>query len=362
MSYLYNASSVPVSGDISLATSIPTGTGATARTLRAHFTDMIFAADYGVQANGTTDDTTAWTNAFNAAAGSNKYIVMAPPGVSVISSITIPVGITLMGSPTNSYQGNSVTTLLGSVLKKTSGTSPAITMSASTVGNDNRGCGMSNIALIGDGTHDGVLVAAAIPFFFNHCHFTGCNSAINGQYGTIFVDHCTFAYNTLGIWNTTDSRITNCGFNGNTNAIQFDSGANDNIVSHNKIEFNTGNGIQVDTTEDNVLSCNVIDSNTASNIRWTNNRNGVINGNVLRNFADFVTMTGNHLFLSGNTDTVVVGNSTKFDATTGTTPVNAVGGGANTSVIMVGNTWRGHSGSTAINASVTGLTTTGNLT
>jgi len=89
---------------------------------------------------------------------------------------------------------------------------------------------------------------------------------------------------------------------------------------------------------------------------------GVIVGNIMRNLADSVTMSGNHLFLSGNTDTVVSGNSTKFDATTGTTPVNAVGGGANTSVIMMGNAWRGHSGSTAINAGVTGLTTTGNLT
>jgi hypothetical protein len=363
MSYLYNIPSLPLSGDASLATQVPTGTGATARTMRARFGDVIWAADFGVTANGSTNDTTAWGNAFTAATGSGKYIVMAPAGVSIISSITIPTGVTLVGAaPTNSYLGGTVTTLLGSVLKKTSGTSAAITMSATSVASDNRGGGLANIALIGDGTHDGVLCAAAIPFIFDRCIFTSCNSAINGQYATIFVANCTFSYNSLGIWNVTDSRITHSGFNGNTNGIQLDSGANDNIISHCKIEFNSGNGIQVDTTEDNVISANIVDSNGASNIRWTNNRNGVINGNIMRNFADQVTMSGNHLYLSGNTETAVSGNSTKFDATTGTTPVNAVGGGANTSIIMIGNSWRGHSGSTAINASVTGLTTTGNLT
>jgi hypothetical protein len=221
---------------------------------------------------------------------------------------------------------------------------------------------MVDMAIIGDSTHHGVTLALGIPFYFRDCVFTQCNAGIEGNtfasggFPTAVIEGCVFAANTLGVWNVGDSRIQNCFINGNSShGIQLDSGAQDNIITHNKIEFNGGNGVVADSTEDNVISNNIIDSNGASNIRWTNNRNGVICGNTIRNFADQVTMSGNHLFLSGNTDTAVIGNSTKFGATTGTTPVNAVGGGANTSVIMFGNSWRGHSGSTAINASVTGL-------
>src|SRR5882672_6874764 len=200
MSYLYNVNNQPVTGDISTATTIPTGTGATARSLRAHFGDVIYAADFGVLANNSTDDTAAWANAFSAATGTTKYTVIAPAGVSLISTITIPTGVTLRGAArNNSYVFTSTpTTLLGSVLKKTSGSNSAILTSTSTVGsNDDRGTGMVDMAVIGDGTHHGVTLALGIPFYFTNCTFTGCNAAIEGNttasggFATAVIDGCS---------------------------------------------------------------------------------------------------------------------------------------------------------------------------
>ena len=183
--------------------------------MRARFGDVIWATDFGVLANGSSNDTAAWGNAFTAATGTGKYIVMAPAGVSIITTITIPTGVTVMGvARTNSYLGAAPTTLLGTVFKSTGASNSAILTSTATVSLDDRGTGLINCSLIGDGTHHGCTLANGIPFYFYGCTFTHCNAGIEGNttnvgagFATIFVDNCSFAYNTIGVWNVGDSRI-----------------------------------------------------------------------------------------------------------------------------------------------------------
>lgn len=356
MSYLYNVNSLPVGGDLSTGTVIPTGTGATSRTLRARIGDVIYAADFGVQANGSSDDTTAWTNAFNAAVGTTKYVVMAPAGVSIISTITIPVGVTLVGvAPPCSYpHASPITTALGSVLKKTSGSNSAVLTAASNGAQENRGCGMMNMTLIGDGTHHGVTLGLGIPFHFRNCVFINCNAAIEGNtnasggFPSPFVQNCQFALNAIGIWNVGDARIEGCGFNGNsTNGMQFDAGAQDNIISGCRIEFNQ-QGMQVGACEDMMICHNEFDSNTSNGLVMNGALSSVISSNIFRSQTS--SMTGTHLSLTGCTDVTVIGNTTRMWAGQ-TSPTFSVVLATNNSVVMFGNSWRGHTGSTAVSGS-----------
>lgn len=93
----------------------------------------------GAVANGVTDDTAAWAAALNAA-GLSGGIVVAPNGVSVVSGITIPANVMVIGYNAESYgasasgelaysAGNG-STVNGSVIQATSGATIIITMAA----------------------------------------------------------------------------------------------------------------------------------------------------------------------------------------------------------------------------------------
>lgn len=96
---------VPVSGDYpaSLVPFTQAGTGAVASTVDAKLKQIINLADYGVKADGVTDDTAAVQAAFNALVPTTSgpgnsavgnYIIYAPKGTILLSSTIAPANST----------------------------------------------------------------------------------------------------------------------------------------------------------------------------------------------------------------------------------------------------------------------------
>jgi len=91
---------------------IQAGTGATTRTVESKLRDVVSVKDFGAVGNGIVDDTTAIQTALN----SGKRYIFVPEGNFLITSLTLPDGVCLIGSA--SYN---------SVLTCTSVTATAIT-------------------------------------------------------------------------------------------------------------------------------------------------------------------------------------------------------------------------------------------
>jgi hypothetical protein len=71
--------------------------GTTARTLAARFADVLTPYDFGAVGNGTTDDTTAFQTAMNAAATAGALLNLPPGTYRIRSQLTIPSGLTMSG-------------------------------------------------------------------------------------------------------------------------------------------------------------------------------------------------------------------------------------------------------------------------
>lgn len=96
---------------------IQSGDGAVARTAQDKLREVISAADFGVDATGTTNSTAALTSALNAAAGK---VLELPPGTIVVDQVTIPANTTVRGhSGMLSTIRRSATTSLNSLLAVT---------------------------------------------------------------------------------------------------------------------------------------------------------------------------------------------------------------------------------------------------
>lgn len=72
------------------------GTGATSRSVQSKLSDIVSVLDYGAKCDGSTDDTTKFTNALNSF-GSNGGTLLLPPGTCIVSSISAPIGVTVAG-------------------------------------------------------------------------------------------------------------------------------------------------------------------------------------------------------------------------------------------------------------------------
>ena len=75
----------------SLVGNTASGTGAIATTVQSKLRESVSVKDFGAVGNGTTDDTTAFTNALN----SGALKIIAPSGSYLIDTISIPSKVTL---------------------------------------------------------------------------------------------------------------------------------------------------------------------------------------------------------------------------------------------------------------------------
>lgn len=119
--------------------------------------------------------------------------------------------------------------------------------------------------------------------------------------------------NNNGVINPVDSRFTNCTVNANHgNGFVLLAGANDNVISESKIEWNEAFGIAINgTAYNNVICSNVIDRNSSAGITVAPSAgNTTITTNVLRrNGATASGVNSTNIYLN-NCPNVIVSNNT----------------------------------------------------
>lgn len=116
-----------------------------------------------------------------------------------------------------------------------------------------------------------------------NCTFIGFDIAINGNYKSVFVESCNIHYNNEGVRNCVDSRILNNTINANDKyGINLQSGANDNIIDSNKVEWNGIYHISMYQCVNNVISNNIFDRSTQQALRMGQVSKTTITGNLFR--------------------------------------------------------------------------------
>ena len=142
------------------------------------------------------------------------------------------------------------------------------------------------------------------------CYF---RQGINGNYKQAFITECNLHNNTNAIINIVDSRVTNNTINNNRgNGVLLQAGANDNIITDNKIEWNTLYGVNAYNADHLVVTNNVIDRSGKSGIYIGGNlsANSVYTNNVLRrNGAESTGADSSNIQINGSYNSLVISNN-----------------------------------------------------
>lgn len=142
------------------------------------------------------------------------------------------------------------------------------------------------------------------------CYF---GNGINGNYKQAFITECNIHNNTNGIFNIVDSRVTNNTINNNTgNAIQLQAGANDNIITENKIEWNSLYGVNAYNADHLVVTNNIIDRCGKSGfyIGGSLSANSIYANNMLRrNGAESTGADSSNIQINGAYNNLVISNN-----------------------------------------------------
>ena len=345
-------------------------------------TGLLIARNYGVVADGSTDDTAAWGTVFSAASTGYPTAVLAPAGISMTTGITVPAGVTLVGQANCDYplnNGAAFVTGGGSVLKKISGSNALVTMNGANLSNANglatlQGSGLTNMTLLGAYGSAGVVQQATRTAlcYLIRCTITNFTTAFDGSvtsgYAWAIIEGCCIMSNGNAIVDLVDSRVINNFIAGNSGTGFISSSGADTVIMGNKIEFNGQHGVYITGGDNMQVVNNNFDECGYNAVNWTNSTNGICSGNCIRRSGSAATAGSTydaHFYLSGNTDLVVIGNITRvlnIQNTTTPAPNYCLAGGTNTSGILNGNAFRGYH--TAFNnpSAATGLTLGTNLT
>jgi hypothetical protein len=203
--------------------------------------------------------------------------------VSIVSSITIPSNVGIIGRSVESFNNasNLGSPTLGSVIKGTGVTGPTITMNSFSQ--------LYNIQVNGNNTVDAINVAAGYATIQDASIFGGLNG-INGGAANLGlnnnISNCTIHENAAcGITQVIQSRIENCNINNNVTAGIFNGNNNNqNIIVGNRFSFNGTYAIQMFATSGcygHTICGNVIDASGNNNIQLTGVHTSTVSGNVL---------------------------------------------------------------------------------
>lgn len=130
------------------------------------------------------------------------------------------------------------------------------------------------------------------------CEFTGTLGIEHSR--VTVIEKCSFHNcSEAGIKKLVDSRVTNNFFYSNEKGIyMYDS--NDNIIEHNKIEWNNV-GIELDTNVYNLIQGNIFDRNTTYGIESKNGSQLSIKNNQFeRNLSNHIKLNSNLFDIVGN--------------------------------------------------------------
>lgn len=296
---------------------------------------------FGAVGDGVTDDSAAFAAAFAAA-----DTVFAPRGTYLVASgVTVPARKELWGEWARSYTGDSIA---GTILKIAN---PATTAPVVSLG---YGARLMGVACMGSGKdttpqHDGVRLGG--QNVVTHCTIYDCRYGIQGNYksGNEVALNQIHDNETSGIRNPVDSRINNNTINVNGgHGIDMQAGANDNVITNNKIEWNAIRGITAYDNANLVIANNTVDRNGWAGFRIQSVDSGTIANNVLRRngaLAEGLAEDDVNIYESGNTGVVFSANVTKTGANDGgggyLSPLTAIKSNAGTRVTHSGNDYSG---------------------
>lgn len=145
-----------------------------------------------------------------------------------------------------------------------------------------------------------------------NCSFSTLSSGIGAKGNYLHMnifENCDFNNNDIALSNLVDSRITNCMFNTNNTAILLQNGANGNIISNCRIEWNVL-GISLYQTSFNSITNNQFDrqAQEAININSCTSAQIVAN-NFNRNGAETDRLNSKcHLAIINTNDILISGN------------------------------------------------------
>ena len=233
--------------------------------------------DFGAKGDGVTDDTEAIKKAINLS--QNLYF---PEGTYIISE-KIPL--------------NKSTNIYGSTCIQTWGT-PSKTVLKGVHDDFIFECKWGNANNFEKLTFNGKGIYYPACSQIRECEFTGVLGIEHSR--VTVIDKCSFHHCTeAGIKKLVDSRVTNNFFYSNKKGIyMYDS--NDNIIQHNKIEWNNV-GIELDTNVYNLIQGNIFDRNTTYGIESKNGSQLSIKNNQFeRNLINHIKLNSNVFDIVGN--------------------------------------------------------------
>lgn len=262
-------------------------------------------SDSGLAGDGTSDETDAINELLQ-----RQDTIFLPSGIFKIrGTIIVPRYKHLTGIRSSSYTGRPE---LGARLIAEDGEHPVVVLE--------EGAAISQISIVGSGGvegfgRDGISLGGrniidSVTVTGNRngldCNYTGVNRVVSCHI------HGNMQH---GIVNPVDSVITQNFINVNSeHGLQLSIGANDNVISQNKIEWNRGCGLNLEGTKHNVIATNIIDRNGNSGLRASDSSQAIILGNILRRngaLSKDRSDDDNHVLISGGFGAIVIGNSTE---------------------------------------------------
>ncbi|WP_156665640.1 right-handed parallel beta-helix repeat-containing protein [Rhodococcus phenolicus] len=309
-------------------------------------------AALGIAGDGETDD----TDAINAALVEQDSLLLPSGRYRVEGTIVVPPGRRLAGRWSFAYTGvpQEGTRLIATGDGRTD---PVVRLG--------EGACLTSLAVRGtehDPAHDGVVLDGRN--LLREVNILHCRTGIDcGYSGVNRIECCNIHDNSgYGIARCVDSIVSLNYVNVNgAGGIHLPAGANDNIITQNKLEWNHGYGINAEDAKHNVLSGNNIDRNGRSGIRLSGCERTVVTANVLRRNgarSEGVADDDTHILSAGGAGTLVLGNLTNSgpndDGEGYDSPSACIVADPESTGIVVGNDLTGHTGSGGAGAHAVG--------
>lgn len=292
-------SNMPVAGSAFLSDIVPVTQGSSgpstgvSRTITVakllNSPGVVYAADAewsgGVKADGVSDDTAAWAAALGFASVKGAWVI-APLGVSIVSSITIPSNVGIVGRSVESYTGAG-SMILGSVISCSSAVTPGISMGSFSQ--------LYNIQVDGNLAQPCVRVSSGVVQLSDVDCFGG---AVGIDFNTLgshsLAYNCRIHECVIGISNPINTQIAGCLISNCSNhGIALANGCNNNVISGCRVEYSTNDNLHIDGTGGscnyNTVTGNHFDSAGRNNISMRRVANSAVSGNVLGRAARSVS-------------------------------------------------------------------------
>lgn len=313
----------------------------------AHALDgMVNLKASGAMGNGIANDTAALQAAITAAGNSARLYL--PAGVYLVDGLTLLPNQWLSGPSGMAYVGPGATTGARLRARTTTQTAPVLTVATFSR--------VSDLAVEAQSTDNTPCVRPNGGLAqLQRVTMTGGSVGFDANYvGGQVLDGCQIHDNAVGVRNLVDSMMTNCVLNVNGEGLSLLTGANDNMIVGNKIEWNTGHGVVLYQAENTTMVGNIIDRAGLAGVAMIEAKHVSISGGVIRRCGKLASATPSEdaqLTQTSCTGVLISGVSTATgvddDGGGYRSPLYAVINTSGTDVAYTGVDLTGHTSATA---------------